>query len=139
MGYCSTDLIHRPETSAIQFLGRRTDEPVVGAAEDIYQFTLPRALEDIFAKELGCEVRDAQFLPHLAQQRSAGRLAVIYVPSDGGVPLPGLDILPYGSFLQIDVTCRVEHVQVNDGVQQLAAVVAFAACGGAHNASVFVH
>ena len=115
------------------------ERAVVGAAVDIDQLSLSRTLEHVFVDEHRLEIRDAQFLAHLAPQGLLGRLAERHVPAYGRVPLAGLDVLPRRALLQIELACRVEDMQMHDGVQQLAAAVALAARGRARRPSLHVY
>jgi hypothetical protein len=38
--------------------------------------------------------------------------------SHSGVPLAGLDILPFRTLLEVNLTSRVEHMEMNHRVQQ---------------------
>jgi hypothetical protein len=59
--------------------------------------------------------------------------------SYSGVPLSRLNVFPLWTFLQIHLTFAIEHMQVNNRVEQALAIVAFAACGFADNLSFGVN
>ncbi len=121
------DFLHRPEAAAVELVLGGVDGGIVGGAVDIDQLGFALALKYILANELGCEVCDAQFFAHFAEECLPGCLAEVDVPADGCVPLAGLDVLPLRPLLQIYVATCVEDVQVDNGMQQVRAAVALAA------------
>ena len=56
----------------------------------------------------------------------------------GSIPFAWLNVLPFGTLLQVKLAMRVEEMQMHNGVQQLAAVVGFASCDASKNLSVFI-
>ena len=85
----------------------------------IDKFTLTLALENIFADELRLEVRDAQFLTHLSLKSHLRSLTIVYMATNGSIPLAWLYVFPVWPALEIDFALGIEHMKMNDGMQQL--------------------
>ena len=56
----------------------------------------------------------------------------------GRIPFSGLDVFPFGTFLQVQVSFGIEDVQMDDRMKQFAAAVAFPAGGGSGDISLFI-
>ena len=93
------DFLNTPETTAVQFLVRKTDVTVVCCAVDLDQFTLPLTIKNILPDVLGREVGDAEFFTNLTAQGFIGCLAVVHVGADCRVPLAWLYVLPFRALL----------------------------------------
>ena len=131
-------LVKRPETAAVEFFGRGTDGAVVSGAVDIDELSFPTAVEDVLPYPLGLKVGDAEFFADLSDQGLLRGLAIVEVAAHGGVPLAGLDVFPGGTLLEVDLTLGVEHMEMDDGVQQSGAVVALAPCGCTDHSALLV-
>ena len=131
-------LIGRPKTTAIEFLGARTDVAIVDTAVDIDELTLALTLEDIVTEALGGEIGDAEFLADLALQGPLDVLTEVDMSADGGIPLSRLDILPVGTALKIEIATAVEYMKMDHGVENLTAVVGMAARDGSENVARLV-
>lgn len=133
------DVAWSPKAATAQFLLAWSHLAVVHATEDVYEFSLPFAFKDIMAERLWCEVGDAKFLPYFSLECLVHVLPKVDVTAHGGVPLVGLNVFPCRSMLEIELSLAVEHVQVNHGVQYLAAVVGVSAAYCAKDVPVLVH
>ena len=84
------------------------------------------------------EVLDAQFLAHLASQGIGHILAIVDVASAGSVPFARLNVLPFGTLLQVELAFAVDDVQVNHWVELLGAVVGLATKNAANHVAIVV-
>ena len=57
----------------------------------------------------------------------------------GCIPFPRLDIFPFGTLLQIQVSVGVEYMKVDDRVEQFAAAMTFSACSGSGDISLLIY
>ena len=57
----------------------------------------------------------------------------------GRIPFAGLDILPVGTLLQIQLALGVKNMQVHHGMQQHTAAMALATGGGGKDVALLVH
>ena len=102
------------------------------------QFLFTLRFKDIFLHELRFKIRQAQFFAGFAQQGGENLLAEVHVSSDRRVPFSGLNVFPKRTPLQIEFAGWVEHVKMDDGVEQFAPAVAFAARGTADDVPIFI-
>ena len=129
----------RPKAASAQFLLAWLHVAVVHAAEHVHKLTLLFALKDIMAKWLRDEAGYAKFLAHLSPERLVHVLAQVDVSPDGGIPFVGLYVFPRWPVLKVKLTLAVEHVQVDHGVQYLAAVVGMATAYRPEYVAVLIH
>ena len=123
------DLLKGPEAATVEFVGRGAYGTVVDGLVDIDELALPEAVEDVLADGLWLEVGDAELFAHLALQGLFWGLAVVDMSAYGCIPLAGLNILPRRALLEIDFATRVEHMEMDDGMQQMGTIMANATGG----------
>ena len=89
-----------------------------------------------------CETTDAQFLPCLSGQRILytafesrsliplviKTFLVVDMPTNGCVPLPWLDIFPYRSLLEEEVSSPVKDMKMYNGMQHPSSTVCLPTC-----------
>ena len=89
-----------------------------------------------------CKATDAQFLPRFPRQcflytpcESRKLIAVMVktflvvdMPSNGSVPFPWLNILPYWSLLKKEVSVAVEDMKMHYWMQHLPSSVSLSTC-----------
>lgn len=80
----------------------------------------------------------AQLLPRFPPQGCFYRFVVVDVPAYGCVPFARLYVFAHGTLLEIQFSRLIEDVEMNDGVKELVAAVAFLATGFAYGFSRFV-
>lgn len=137
----SGNLFGRKEASAIEFFGGM-GRNICHQTEDMYQFSLALALENIACEHLRTgDVGDANLLSHFALQGCVDVFVPVDMSAYGSIPLVGLDILPCRAVLQIEFSAGIEDVEVDNGVQRFAvgAGMRLAACGVSHNTAFGVH
>lgn len=136
------NLLGGEEAAAVEFgAGGRGD--VGDETEGVDEFALARTLEDVAGEELDVGVEsgnvDTDFLAYLAIEGGEKLFAVVDVATDGGVPTVGLNVLPSGSMLEIEMPCGVEEMEMDNGVERLVdAVVGNGASGLANDVAVAV-
>ena len=106
---------------------------------DEYKFAFASRFEDILFDAFGSEVGDAEFFLHLTLQGLFHILAQVNMTADCSIPLVGLDVFPRGALLEVEVALGVEDMEVDNGMEQFAAVVTFASCSGRDDISLFVN
>lgn len=131
------DFVGRPEASAVKFVGWGGDG-FDGGSVGVDKFFVARRFKDVARQKFGCEVFKSDFFAGFSAKGCRGVFAEVDVAADGCVPFPGLDVFPFGAFLKVELTLWVEDVEVDDGVEQSAAVVTFASCCRADDLSGFV-
>lgn len=135
--YVFDDFVGRPEASAVEFVGRGWDG-LDGGSVGVDEFFVAWRFKDVARQKFGREVFKSDFFAGFSAKGCCGVFAEVDVTADGCVPFPGLDVFPFGAFLKVELTLGVEDVEVDDGVEQSAAVVAFASRCRADDLSGFV-
>jgi hypothetical protein len=59
--------------------------------------------------------------------------------SYGCIPLARLDIFPLGALLQIELALGIEHMQVDNGMQQFRSVMALATRSRAYHPALLIY
>ena len=108
------NLVCCPEAPAVKFIGIGSDGTVIDRLVDIDKLALTATLEDIASELFGPKVCHAEFLSHLTLQSLGNALAEFDMASGGRIPTPRLDVLPRRTLLQIQFTCAVEQMQMNN-------------------------
>lgn len=135
--YVVFNLGDTPESASVKFLRGRGFCRGFGD-EYVYELFFARALENVSVDEYRSEFFQSEFLAGFASQGVGQFLAVVDVSADCRIPFAGLYVFPLGAFLEEEASAAVEDMEVNNGVEQLAAAVAFAARGFADNGAVGV-
>ena len=134
-----TDLLRRPETSAVQLVAR-ANRSVIGRTVHIDQFVLPAPSGRGRPSAIpGSKPVMPSSSRVFAAQRLVDRLAEGDMTADSRIPASGLNILPQRTPLQVEFTPRVEKVKVHHRVQQHRSAVAFAARGPSDHLSRQIH
>lgn len=132
-----TNLLGREEAAAVE-LGAGDWENVSDETECVDEFALARAFKDVAGEELGVDAEggevEADFFAYLAMEGGEKFFAVIDVATHGGVPTVGLNVLPHGTVLKIEMPVGIEEMEMDDGVEWFVdAVVGNGASGLAND------
>lgn len=82
---------------------------------------------------------ESEFLASLAEEGFLKALAIIDMPTDGGVPTAGSNIFLHGALLEVEASLSVEDVQMNNGMERHGSAMAIAARGLPYDLSGFVN
>ena len=103
------------------------------------QFLLPFRFEYIGGEQFWSEVSDAEFFFYFTIESVFYTLAQVHMTTYGCIPLAWLDVLPVGTFLEIDFALRIEFMQVYYRMKQLASVVTLATGSSTDDIALFVY
>lgn len=139
MAYIVGDVLGSPETAAIELAERGEDGTVVDGFMHIDELALTLSLEDVAAQKKWLETGDAELLGNLAAERVGNAFAKVYMTAYGGVPAPGLNIFPHGTLLEVDFSMAVEDMEMDNGMEDLGAIVGTATSDGAKDVALFIN
>lgn len=81
----------------------------------------------------------SKFLAHLSFQCSGDILAIVDMAANCGIPLTGLYGFPLWAMLQIEMSCRIEQVQMHHRMQEFCTIVTLTTGGAANNLARLIY
>ena len=137
--YGVADFLKSPEAATIELILWGQDGTIIDGAVDVDQFALTLTFEDILSHSYGDKISNTQLLANLSAQSIFGVLAIVNMATDRGVPLARLDIFPFWASLQVDVALGIEHMEMDDGVQQMRTTMTLTTRSLTHDTPLFIN
>ena len=91
------------------------------------------------SKALRYKVGNSQFLCHLTLKRLTDILTKVDMSTNSRVPFVRLNVLPCRTMLQIYVSLAVEHMQMNNRMQNLTAIMSMTTCHRSNYVAILVN